>query len=136
VSTGTIIAIAAGAVVALIIIGLVVRAAGRRRGERHREQAGELREQARTTSIRAESARASADEQAAEAKRAQAEADERAAQARQGQADAERQAIEAEHLTESARDQHAQASALDPDVSDNGQDEALAIDERHDRESQ
>jgi hypothetical protein len=134
VSTGTIIAIALGAIAALIFIGLVARAAGRRRDEHHREQAGELRQEARASSIQAESARASADERAAEAKRAQAEADERAAQARQGRADAERQAIEAEHLTESARDQHARASALDPEVSDNGQDEALEIDERHDRE--
>jgi hypothetical protein len=33
-------------------------------------------------------------------------------------------------LTESARDQHAQARAIDPDASDSGQDEALAINER------
>ena len=32
--------------------------------------------------------------------------------------------IKAEHLTESARDQHAQARAIDPDVSDSGQDQA------------
>jgi len=38
--------------------------------------------------------------------------------------------VEAEHLTESARDQHAQARAIDPDASDSGQDEALAINER------
>jgi hypothetical protein len=58
--------------------------------------------------------------------------EERAAQARQGRATAERQAVKAEHLTESARDQHAQARALDPDASDSGQDEALAINERTD----
>ena len=126
-NTGTIIGIAVGAVVVLLLIALVARAASRRRDERRREQAGELRQEARSRSIQAESARASADEQAAQAKRAQAEAEERAAQARQGHAAAERRAVEAEHLTESARDQHAQARAIDPNASDSGQDEALAM---------
>ena len=45
-STGTIIAIAVGAVVVLLLIALVARAASRRRDERRREQAGELRQQA------------------------------------------------------------------------------------------
>ena len=130
VSIGTIIIIAVGAVVVLLLIAAVARAASRRRDERHREQAGELRQEARSRSIQAESARASADEQAAQARRAQAEAEERAAQARQGHAAAGRQAVEAEHLTESARDQHAQARAIDPDASDSGQDEALAINAR------
>ena len=43
-STGTIIAIAVGAVVVLLLIALVARAASRRRDERRREQAGELRQ--------------------------------------------------------------------------------------------
>lgn len=130
VNTGTIIGIAVGAVVVLLLIFLVARAASRRRDERHREQAGELRQQARSRSIQAKSARASADEQAAQAKRAQAEAEERAAQARQTHAAAERRAVEAEHLTESTRDQHAQARAIDPDATDSGEDEAIAINER------
>ena len=63
-STGTIIVIAAVVVVVLMLLMFVVRIASRRRDERRREQAGELREQARSRSIQAESARASADEQA------------------------------------------------------------------------
>jgi hypothetical protein len=128
-STGAIIAIAVGAVVVLALIAGLARVASRKRDERRREQAGELRQEARSRSIQADSARASADEQAAEALRVQAEAEERAAQARQGRAAADRQSLEAERLTESARDQHAQARAIDPDASDSGQDEALAINE-------
>ena len=75
------------------------RAVSRRRNEERREQAGELRQQARSRSLQAEGARAAADEQAAGARRAQAEADERAAQARARRADAERRAAEAERLT-------------------------------------
>ena len=56
-STGTIIGIAVGAVVVLLLIALVARAASRRRDERRREQAGELRQAARSRSIQAESAR-------------------------------------------------------------------------------
>ena len=67
-STGTIIAIAVGAVVVLLLITLVARAASRRREERRREQAGEFRQEARSRSIQAESARASADQQTAEAR--------------------------------------------------------------------
>jgi predicted Holliday junction resolvase-like endonuclease len=133
VSTGAIIAIAVGAVVLLLLIALALRAMNHRRNDRRREQAGQLREQARSRSIQAESARASADEQAAEAKRAQAEAEERAAQAREEHAAAERRALEAEQLTEDARAHHDQARAVDPDVSDSAQDEALAINERSKR---
>ena len=43
-STGTIIAIAVGAVVVLVLIAVVARAANRRRDELRREQAGELRQ--------------------------------------------------------------------------------------------
>jgi hypothetical protein len=53
VNTGTIIAIAVGAVVVLLLIALVARAASRRRDESHREQAGEFRQEARSRSIQA-----------------------------------------------------------------------------------
>ena len=53
-NTGTIIAIAVGVVAVLLLIALVARAASRRRDERRREQAGELRQEARSRSIQAE----------------------------------------------------------------------------------
>jgi hypothetical protein len=130
VSTGAIIAIVVGAIVVVTLIALSARAAGRRRDEHHRHEADELRQRARQQSIQAESVRASADAQAADAKRAEAEADERAAQARLARAAASRTEFEAEHMSEDARSHHDQARALDPDASDTGQDEALAMDQR------
>ncbi len=41
-----------------------------------------------------------------------------------------RRAVEAERMTADARAHHDQARAIDPDVADSGQDEALAIDQR------
>ena len=128
-STGAIIAIVAGAVVVVLLFALVISAIARSRRAAHREQAAELREDARSRSIDAASTRAAADEQAAHAKRVQAEAEERAAQARHGRATAERSAVEAEHETQAAREQHDRARALDPDVSDSPHEEALAMDE-------
>ena len=51
-NTGTIIAIAVGAVVVLLLVAVVARTASRRRDERRREQAGELRQEARSRSIK------------------------------------------------------------------------------------
>ena len=130
-NTGTIVGIAVGAVAVLLLIAVVARAASHRRDERRREQAGELCQESRSRSIQAVSVRASADQQAAGAKRAEAEAEERAAQARQGRASAARLAVEAERLSKTARDRHARARAIDPDASDSGRDEAVAINERN-----
>jgi DNA-binding transcriptional LysR family regulator len=73
------------------------------------------------------SARSFAENDAAERLRGR---EERAAQARQGRAAAETQAIEAEQLSGSARAYHDEARQTDPDASDSGHDEALAIDRR------
>jgi uncharacterized membrane protein len=60
-STGTIIAIVVVALLLVLLIAAVARAASRKRDVGRREQAGELRQEARSRSIQADSARASAD---------------------------------------------------------------------------
>lgn len=127
-STGAIIGIIVGAAIVLLLIGVLARTAGRRRRDARRDEAYQLRQDARTHSVEAEGERAAADEQAAQARRSEAEAEELAARARHDRALAERQRIEAERRSELARAHHDQAREVDPDVSDTGQEEALAID--------
>jgi hypothetical protein len=76
--------------------------------------------------VQAESARASADERDAKARRSEAE--ELAAKALKERAIADRQSIEAERQSDAARSHHAEARRVDPDASDSGHEEALALD--------
>jgi F0F1-type ATP synthase membrane subunit b/b' len=127
-STGAIIAVIVGAVLVLALIWAIAHTAGQKRRAARREEARELRTQARSQSAQAEGARASADEQAAQARRSEAEAEELAAKARKDRAAAEQRAMEAERQSEAARSHHDQARQVDPDMSDSGHEEALTID--------
>jgi hypothetical protein len=110
-------------------IAVAARTASAKRRETHRKEAGELRRQAQAHTIQVESARASADEKAARARRAEAEAEEKAAQAKRDSALAQQRATEAEQQSEMARAHNDRARAVDPDVADDGEQEARALDE-------
>jgi F0F1-type ATP synthase membrane subunit b/b' len=126
-STGAIIAVIVGAVIVLALIWAIARAAGQKRRAAHREEARELRTQARSRSVQAEGARASAEEQAAQARRSEAEAEELAAKARKDRAAAEQQ-MEAERESQAARNHHDEAREVDPEMSDTGHEEAITMD--------
>jgi FtsZ-interacting cell division protein ZipA len=128
-STAAIVAIVVGVIVLVAIALVLARAASAKRRATHRKEAGELREQAQARTIQVESTRASADEKAARARRAKAEAEEKAAQAKRDSALAQQQATEAERQSEMARAHHDRARAVDPDVADDGEQEARALDE-------
>jgi hypothetical protein len=134
-STGAIVAIVVGAIILVGVIVILARRAGARGRAAHRREAGRLREQADAHTIQAESARASADEKAAQSARAEAEADEKAAQAKRAAAQAHQQASQAEHESEIVRAHHDRARAVDPDVGDDGEAEARALDERSGEEA-
>jgi F0F1-type ATP synthase membrane subunit b/b' len=127
-STGAIIAVIVGAVIVLALIWAIARAAGQKRRAAHREEARELRTQARSRSVQAEGARASAEEQAAQARRSEAEAEELAAKARKDRAAAEQQRMEAERESQAARNHHDEAREVDPEMSDTGHEEAITMD--------
>jgi biopolymer transport protein ExbB/TolQ len=129
-STGAIVAIIVGGIVLLGVIVILARRAGARGRAAHRREAGQLRRQAQEHTIQVESARASADEKAAQSARAEAEADEKAAQAKRAAAQAQQQASRAEHESEIVRAHHDRARSVDPDVGDDGEAEARALDER------
>ena len=117
-STGAIVAIAVGAVALIALFVLLSTAMRRRRLDGRREQATELRQEARSRELRATRERASADEQHARAKQAQAEAEEKAAIARRESAGAEERAQVADRERKFARERHSEAQSVDPDVDD------------------
>ena len=116
-STGAVIAIVIGAIILIALIVLLSRAARNKRLEGRREEAGELRREAQTRTLRAERQQASADEQQARAKQAEGEAEERAAAARRESAAAQERARAAEREHAVAREHHERALEVDPDVS-------------------
>ena len=128
--TVAIVAIVVGAIVLLALVFAIARTVGSRRRATRRREAGELRQQAQAHTIQVESAQASADEKAARARRAEAEAEEKAAQAKRDSAVAQQHATEAERESEVARTHHDRARAVDPDVDDEGEQEARDLNER------
>lgn len=126
-STIAIIAIVVGAIVLCVLAGLAIRAG---RNRRRRSAAGELRLEAKERERVAGDARAAADEQAARAARLRAEGDEKLAAARRGEVAAGRRSSEAERRSVAAREQHDRARRIDPDSSDSGEEEAIALDEQ------
>src|SRR5947209_406043 len=115
-STGAIIGIAIGAVVVLALIAAAFVVMRRRRLAMQREQAGELRREARARDLRAERQSARADEQAARAKQAQAEAEQKAAVARREEAGAAERAEVADRERRFAAEHHERAREVDPDA--------------------
>lgn len=129
-STGAIVAIAIGAVILIALIAYVGSVARRRRLEGRRQEARGLHRQARTQSIEVETARAAAEEHDAQSRRARAEADEKSAEARRNEALAQQRAAEADQGAEVARERHDRARAVDPDMGDDGEAEAVELDRR------
>jgi nitrate/nitrite-specific signal transduction histidine kinase len=127
-SAGTIDVIVFIAVVALCVFAALWVVVRRRGRASRRHEAGELRKQAISSSIRAEEARAAAQEQSAEAARTEAEAQERAARASRGRAAAEQGMADAEHHLTAAQAGYDKARALDPAMSDSGEERALPLD--------
>lgn len=101
----------------LLVLGVVAaRAHKRRTDERHRVEAGRIREQAaeQERDLRVEEARAAESE--ASAHKARAEADERAAEARRLEIEAEHRSGARDELREDHERRLRHADALDPDV--------------------
>ena len=123
----TILWIAVGLAVLVIVVALVAGALSRvstRRAERQRQEANEHEQQAWTSAMHAEKQQATADEVDARARKAQAIADEKAAEARRLAAGAdERREAAAEARTES--DEHlTRAQDLRPDETRQSEDGA------------
>jgi len=127
-STGAIIAIVVGAIILVALLAYTAAAMRRHRLEGRREEARGLHRQAQARSIQVEGQRASAEEHAARSRRAQAEAEEKAAQARRDELVAQERAVEADRGAEAAREHHDRARAVDPDMSDEGHEEAVELD--------
>jgi hypothetical protein len=122
------------AIVVIAVIAAVVAATSKKKQERNRTRAGELREQAAAQATGVQQREAHAKETEARAAEARAEADRKQAEAERLQAEAR----DRQQTAEGYRDQHAenlrQADELDPDVDTRREDytgpEGLAEHER------
>ena len=116
-STGAIVAIGMGAVALIALFGMLSMVIRRRRLDSRREQATELRQEARSRELRA--------------KQAQAEAEEKAATARRESAAAEERAQVADRERRFARERHSEAQSIDPDVDDDATGDDRAQESRN-----
>lgn len=130
-STGAIVAIVVGVLILIALAYVLSRAATNRRMEQRREEAGELRTQARERELAAQRHQADAEEREAIADRAEAEAREQAAIAKRERAAAEERAAHADRESRMAHEHTERATELDPDAEDD--DDRWARDQEAER---
>lgn len=124
--TSTIVWIVVAVLVVLAVIAVVVRLSGRRKLDRQRAKAGDIRQQAASEETTVRRHEAEAVEQDALARQARAEADRKAAEAEQLQLAAQERAEQASAKRTEHADLLRSADEVDPDMSDGAVGDAHA----------
>ena len=115
-TTNTILLIAVGAVVAILVIAAITVVARNRRTQHHRVEAAEIRGKAEEQSHKVGQREALADETAAKARAAQAEADAKAAHATGLQHQAQIRHADAATARDEVNQEFDRANTIDPDT--------------------
>ncbi len=132
-TTNTILLIAVGAVVAILVIAAITVVARNRRTQHHRVEAAEIRGKAEEQSHKVGQREALADETAAKARAAQAEADAKAAHATGLQHQAQIRHSDAAAARDEVNEEFDRANTIDPDidVDDTDVDDTVRTDGKH-----
>lgn len=117
-STSTIVWIVVGVLVVLALVLLAIMMSGKRKLERQRAKAGDIRQDAAENERDLQRHQAEAAEQEALARQARAEADHKAAAAQKLELDAQERAETAAGKEAEQRDRLREADRVDPDVPD------------------
>lgn len=124
--TSTIVWIIVAVLVVLALIAVAVMLSGRRKLDRQRAKAGDIRQQAASEETTVRRHEAEAAEHDAVARQARAEADRKAAEAEKLQLAAEERADQASTKRSEHSDRLRSADEVDPDISDDGIGDAHA----------
>jgi len=130
-STTAIVWIIVIVVVVLVLALVAVRMSGKKKTDRRREQASEIREEAVSDERTVRKHEAEAAEKEALARQAQAEADRKAAAADRLNLEAQERSEHATGARAEQRDRLARADEIDPDVTDRRTDDADHGDHGH-----